>query len=320
VGRVGSAFGVPLSGFSHSISVFTLDGRLLDANEQERLGSQIRIVTPGYFDAIGMNLVRGRGITTADRAGARTVAVINETAARNLFGAEDPVGKHISFGTRLGLGGDRLNGEIVGLVRDVKDVALRSPARPHVYFAHAQWPVNFLQPVIRTAGPPLALAEAARRAVAQVDPDVPVYDVRSLTQLRAASTARDRFVMLVLGVFASAALSLAAVGIYGVVAHAVGQRRRELGIRLALGARAADIVRLVLSQGAVMAGAGSALGLAGALVATRALRGLLYRTTPNDPSTLTAGTLVLLLVALLASYVPARRASRVNPVEALRHE
>jgi ABC-type antimicrobial peptide transport system permease subunit len=174
--------------------------------------------------------------------------------------------------------------------------------------------------VLRTTGDPLALAEPARRAVAAVDPNVPVFQVRSLPQLRAASTARTRFLMLVLGIFAGAALALAAVGIYGVVAYAVAQRTRELGIRMALGARAADIVRLIIHQGAVLTGVGAAIGLLGALLATRALRGLLYQVTPTDPSTLTAGTLALIAVALLASYVPARRAARVNPVEALRHE
>jgi ABC-type antimicrobial peptide transport system permease subunit len=180
--------------------------------------------------------------------------------------------------------------------------------------------VGFLQPVVRTGGDPRALAEPARRVVAAVDPNVPVFRVRTFSELRAASTARTRFLMLVLGAFAGAALTLAAVGIYGVVAYAVAQRRRELGIRMALGAKAADIVRLVVRQGAVLAGAGAAIGLAGAMVATSALRGLLFEVTPTDPPTLTAGTITLVGVAMLASYLPARRASRLDPVEALRHE
>jgi predicted permease len=317
---VGLVFGLPLSGLSFSISVNAIDGRTLTAAEQERLGAQLRFVTPGYFPTMGMTVLRGRGITPADGAGGRPVAVINETAARRLFGSDDPIGRHLEFGTRMGLGGDRVNGEIVGVVRDVKDVALGNPARGHVYFAHAQWPVGFLQPVLRTGGDPEALATAARNAVAAVDPDVPVYRVRTLTQLRAASAARERFLMLVLGVFAAAALALAAVGIYGVVAHTVAQRTRELGIRMALGARAADILWLVLRQGAFLGGAGGALGLAGALVASRALERLLYQVTPSDPPTLALGVGALLLVTLAASYLPARRAAGVDPVEALRHE
>jgi putative ABC transport system permease protein len=317
---VGLVFGLPLSGLSFSISVYALDGRTLTSAEQERLGAQIRFVTPGYFPTIGMTVLRGRGITPADGAGGRPVAVINETAARRLFGDDDPIGRHLEFGTRMGLGGDRLNGEIVGVVRDVKDVALGNPARGHVYFAHAQWPVGFLQPVLRTGGDPEALATAARNAVAAVDPDVPVYRVRTLTQLRAASAARERFLMLVLGVFAGAALLLAAVGIYGVVAHAVAQRTRELGIRMALGARAADILWLVLRQGVFLGGTGAALGLVGALAASRVLEQLLYQVTPSDPATLALGAGGLLVVTLAATYLPARRAAGVDPVEALRHE
>jgi predicted permease len=317
---VGMIFGTPLSGFGYSITPTALDGRRLTDEEQNRFYTQLRFVTPGYFETMGIALVRGRAFTDQDRAGAPTVAVVNETAARQLFGSTDVIARRVEHGTRMGLGGDRVNGEIVGVVRDVKDVALSEPPRAHVYYAHAQWPVGFLQPVVRTGGDPRALAEPARRVVAAVDPNVPVFRVRTFSELRAASTARTRFLMLVLGTFAGAALTLAAVGIYGVVAYAVAQRRRELGIRMALGARAADIVRLVVRQGAVLAGAGGAIGLVGALLATRALRGLLYQTTPTDPPTLTAGTVVLVAIALIASYVPARRASRVSPVEALRHE
>jgi predicted permease len=317
---VGMIFGLPLSGFGFSITPTALDGRPLSDEEQNHLYTQLRFVTPGYFETMGIELLRGRTFTDQDRAGSAPVALVNEAAARHLFGTTEVIGRRVEHGTRMGLGGDRVNGEIVGVVRDVKDVALSAPARAHVYFPHAQWPVGFLQPVLRTSGDPLALAEPARRVVAAVDPNVPVYQVRTLSQLRAASTARTRFLMLVLGVFAAAALALAAVGIYGVVAYAVAQRTRELGIRMALGARASDIVRLVVRQGAVLAGAGGVIGLAGAILATRTLRGLLFEVTPTDPPTLTAGTVTLVVVALVASYVPARRAARVSPVDALRQD
>jgi predicted permease len=320
VSGVGMIYGLPLTGFGFSITPTALDGRPLSDAEQEDYHTQLRFVTPGYFATMGIEVLRGRAFTDQDRAGASPVAVLNETAARHLFGDTDVIGHRIEHGTRMGLGGERVHGEIVGVVRDVKDASLAAAPRALVYFAHAQWPVGYLQPVVRTAGDPLTLAEPARSAVAEVDPNVPVYQVRTLSQLRAASTGRTRFLMLVLGVFAAAALLLAAVGIYGVVTYAVAQRTRELGIRMALGARALDIVRLVVRQGFAMAGIGAAAGLAGALAATQALRGLLYQTTPTDPPTLTGGTLTLIAVALVASYVPARRAARVNPVEALRHE
>jgi predicted permease len=317
---VGMIFGLPLTGFGFSITPTALDGRPLTAEEQDRLSTQLRFVTPGYFETMGIGLVHGRTFTPQDRSGAAPVAVVNESAARRLFGTTEVIGRRVEHGTRMGLGGDRVNGEIVGVVRDVKDVGLGAPARAHVYYAHAQWPVGSIQPVLRIVGDPLTLAEPARAVVAAVDPDVPVFQVRTLSQLRTASAGRTRFLMVVLGIFAGAALVLSAVGIYGVVAYAVAQRTRELGIRMALGARAADIVRLVVRQGAVMAGLGGAVGLAGALLATRVLRGLLYQVTPTDPPTLTGGTLVLVAVALLASYLPARRAARVSPVEALRQD
>jgi predicted lysophospholipase L1 biosynthesis ABC-type transport system permease subunit len=246
--------------------------------------------------------------------------VVSATAGRMLFDGADPLGHRFDLGTGMGLGRGRVGGEVVGVVGDVKDASLRAPARPLVYAVHRQFPVGYLQVVLRTTGDPLALAEPARRAVAEVDPNVPLYQVRTLEQLLGASVAQARFMTMVLGLFATIALVLAAVGIYGVIAYAVAQRTRELGIRLALGARAADILWLILRQGAVLGGLGVALGLAGALLATRALERLLYQVTPSDPSTFTAGAVGLLAVALVASYLPARRAAGVDPVEALRHE
>jgi predicted permease len=269
---------------------------------------------------MGIPVMRGRGVSETDRAGSPPVMMVSETGGRLLFGGQDPLGHRFTLGTGMGLGRGRVGGEVVGVVGDVKDASLRAPARPLVYAVHRQFPVGFLQVVVRTTGDPLALAEPARRAVAEVDPDVPLYQVRTLEQLLGASVAQARFMTMVLGLFATIALVLAAVGIYGVIAYAVAQRTRELGIRLALGARAADILWLILRQGVILGGLGAALGLAGALVATRALERLLYQVTPSDPTTFTLGTLGLLIVALVATYVPARRAAGVDPVEALRHE
>jgi putative ABC transport system permease protein len=321
VTAVGAIFGLPLTGFDFSISMTSVDGRTFDAQEQaQRTSPQMRIVTPGYFAAMGIPLVRGRGISDQDQAGGPPVVVVSETGGRLIFGGEDPLGHRFELGTRMGLGRGRVGGEVVGVVGDVKDASLRAPPRPLIYAVHRQFPVRFLQVVLRTPGDPLALAEPARQAVAAVDPNVPLYRVRTLGQLLGASVAQARFMTLVLGLFAAVALALAAVGIYGVVAYTVAQRTRELGIRLALGARAADILWLVLRQGAILGGLGAAIGLAGALVSTRALARMLYEVTPSDPATFALGTVGLLAVALVASYLPARRASGVDPVEALRHD
>jgi predicted permease len=319
--QVGAIFGLPLTGFDFSISVNSLDGRERTLQEEAAGPSpQLRIVTPGYFAAMGIPLLRGRGIAATDRAGAPPVMVVSETGGRLLFAGEEPLGHRFTLGTGMGVGRGRVGGEVIGVVGDVKDASLRQPPRPLVYAVHRQFPVGFLQVVLRSGGDPLALAEPARRVVADVDPNVPVYQVRTLEQLLRGSVAQARFMTTVLGVFAATALVLAAVGIYGVVAYAVAQRTRELGIRLALGARAADILWLVLRQGAVLGGLGAGLGLGAALLASRVLTRLLYQVTPSDPPTFVAGAAGLLVVALAASYLPARRAAGVDPVEALRHE
>lgn len=321
VTAAGSIFGLPLTGFDFSISIRSADGQTFDMEEQNRrVSPQMRIVTPGYFAAMGIPVLRGRGITAQDRDGTPPVVVVSETAGRLIFDGEDPLGHHFELGTSMGLGRGRVGGEVIGVAGDVKDASLRAAPRPLIYAVHRQFPVGYLRVVLRTSGDPLALAEPARRVVAAVDPSVPVYRVQTIAQLLGASVAQARFMTLVLGVFAAVALALAAVGVYGVVAYAVAQRTRELGIRMALGARAADILWLILRQGAILGGLGAAAGLAGALLATRTLERLLYQVTPSDPTTFAFGTLGLLAVALIASYLPARRAAGVQPVEALRHE
>jgi putative ABC transport system permease protein len=321
VTAVGTIFGLPLSGFNFSISLKSLDGRRLDAEEQNRrVGPQLRIVTPGYFAAMGIPLREGRGITPRDRNGTARVIVVSETAARRIFEGADPIGHQFELGTGMGLGRGAVGGEVVGLVGDVKDAALAEPPRPLVYAVHDQFPVGYLQVVLRATGDPLALAEPARRAITEIDPDVPLFRVQTLAQRVSASVAQARFLTLLLVLFAGIAAALAAVGIYGVVAYAVAQRTRELGIRMALGARGDDVLWLVLRQGVALAAAGTALGLSGAALATRALGRLLYQVSQSDPVVFTTGALALMAIASLASFVPARRAARTDPVEALRHE
>jgi predicted permease len=320
VEAAGGIFGLPLSGFSFSISLSDLDGRALDPEEQERLSAQIRVVTPDAFRALGIPLRGGRGIAESDRHGAPPVVVLNEAAARHLFGGEDPLGHRLTIGTGFGLGWGAAGGEVVGIVGDVRDQAIAAPPRPTIYLAHRQMPVGFLAVVLRTAGDPVALAGPAAEEVRRLDPELAVFDVRPMGELVAGSVAASRFYASMIAAFAATALLLAAVGLYGVLAFSVGERAREIGVRMALGAARADVLRLVLRQGVLLTGAGLGIGLAAAAGASRLLASLLYGTTPTDPATFAAVPAVLAAAALAAIYVPARRALRLDPVAVLRQE
>ena len=320
VQSAGAIFGLPLSGFGYSISALTLDGRQLPQDEQERLSTQIRTVTPDFFRTMGVPIRRGRGIEQSDRAGTPPVIVINQAAAHLIWPGANPLGHHLVVGTRLGLGGEQAGGEVVGVIDDLKDRNLARPVKPTIYLSHAQFPMGYLSVVIRTVGDPLLAARPAQQALAAVDPDVPAFQVRSMEQLVAASVAQPRLFAMLLAVFAAVAILLAAIGLYGVLSQGVAQRTRELGIRLALGARGREIVGLVVRQGAVLAGTGVILGLLAGLAATRVLSSLLFQVAPRDPLTFAAVTLLLLGVGLVASWLPARRAARVDPATALREE
>lgn len=320
VRSAGAVFGLPLTGFGYSISVYALDGRVLSQEEQDVLSVQIRIVTPDYFAAMGIPIRRGRGILPNDRSGAPPVIIVNESAARRVWPGEDPLGHRLLIGSRLGFGGERAGGEVVGVIGDLKERSLSESARPTIFLSHAQFPMGFMGVAIRTTGDPLTLAEPARAALAATDPNVPLFRLRSMEQLRAESVAQPRLYALLLAVFSLAAITLAGVGLYGVLAQTVAQRGRELGVRIALGATARDVVGMVVSQAARLAAAGVVLGLAGGFVAARLLATLLFSVKPSDPGTFAAVGSGLFLVALLASVIPARRATRVDPMEALRTE
>jgi predicted permease len=302
------------------MSVYELDGRVLSQEEQDVLSVQIRIVTPDYFAAMGIPIRRGRGIVPNDRTGAPPVMVVNEAAAKRVWPGQDARGHRLIIGSRLGFGGDRAGGEVVGVIGDLKERGLAQPARPTIYLSHAQYPMGFMGVAIRATGDPLALAEPARAALAATDPDVPLFRVRSMEQLVAASVAQPRLYALLLAVFALVAITLAGVGLYGVLAQTVAQRGRELGVRMALGATARDVVGMVVTQAARLAGAGVLFGLAGGFAAARLLATLLYGVKPSDPGTFVVVGSGLFLIALLASVIPARRATRVDPMEALRTE
>ncbi len=320
VESAGAIFGLPLTGFGYSISALTLDGRQLSQEEQEQLSVQIRVVTPDFFRAMSIPVRRGRSIEPGDRAGTPPVIVVNEAAARHIWPGADPLGHHLVVGTRLGLGEEHAGGEVVGVIGDLKDENLTSPAEPTIYLSHAQFPTGYMSIAIRTGGNPLLLNNAARQALAATDPDVPMFRVRSMEQLVAASVAQPKLYAVLLTIFAGVAILLAAIGLYGVLAQGVAQRRRELGIRIALGARTREVVRLVLRQAFLLAAAGVALGLLAGLLATRILTGLLHGVNPRDPLTLGGVTLLLFGVCLLASWLPARRAARVEPMDVLREE
>jgi putative ABC transport system permease protein len=281
-------------------------------------GLRHKDVVPGYFEAIGLPLVAGRGFEPSDDAKAPPVAIVNAALAREFFPGEDPIGRRISF--QRPDAATHTWRTIIGLVADEKQDGLATPVRPEVYVSHRQRPQFDMTIVLRAVVPPESLVPDVRRVLRGLDAGVPLYGVRTMEQIVAESTARERFTMRLLGGFAALALLLAAVGIYGVVACSVSSRRREIGVRMALGAGRGDIVRMVQGEGLRLAVVGLALGLALALLTGRALASVVFEIAPADPLTFAAVSLFLGIVALAATLLPARRASRVEPVAALRAE
>ena len=314
VDSAGVTFGLPLSGAGFVLS-FDVDGRAAPPPNAEPR-AQVRVASPGYFAAMGIPLRRGRSFTAADRAGAPQVLLISEETVRRYFPNEDPIGKRIQFGwTR---DGSRLGGEIVGVVGDVRQGSLSGDRTPHAYAAWEQWPLDEVTVVMRTQTDPGAVLRAAEAVVTSLDRDLPVYDSYTLASLVSRSLGEPRFYLLLLTVFAVLAVVLAAVGIYGVMAYTVQQRTREIGIRIALGASTERVVGMVVRRGLALAIAGVALGTIGAYALTRVLRSLLFGVSERDPLTFAGVAVLLGAVALVASWVPARRAARVDPLTAMR--
>ena len=281
----------------------------------EEPDADIRGVDPQYFRAMHIPIVRGQPFTDFDGPQVRKAVVINETLARTLFRNEDPIGQHV-----LMPWGDTLRGEIVAVAGDAKSVALDVAPRPTIYWAMSQFPSSFMTLVVRSAEDPLRVAPAIRAELRALDPNQPLADVRTLEEYLDRSVAQRRLTMLLLAAFAGIAFALAAVGIYGVLAHSVAQRTREIGLRMALGARAHDVLRMVVRQGMGAVGAGVLAGVAGALTLTRVMTSLLFGVSATDPLTFAGVAAVFAGVALLACWLPARRAARVDPMVALRYE
>ncbi len=283
---------------------------------QLRPGAEFNVVTPGYFATMEIPLLQGRDLGEHDGWDAPAVVLVNRTLARQFWPGESAVGKRVT----LGEPDEGAWMTVVGVVADVSQRSLTSEMRPQMYAPHAQVGLEEMALLVRSTMEPAALVPAIRNAVRQIDPGVPVSEVQSLTQVRSASIATDRFRTLVLATFSLLALALAAIGVYGVISYGVVQRSREIGIRVALGARRAEILRLVVGESMLTVGIGIAVGLLAAVGLSRFIASLLYSVRPDDPTTFAAITALIAAVALAACVIPARRAMRVDPATTLRSE
>jgi predicted permease len=277
-------------------------------------------VGPSFFKTLGMPMTLGRGIESRDLAPSPKVAVANEAFAREALSGRNPIGHRVRFGTFTWE--DKPEFEIVGVVQDARYASLRKAPVPTIYIPYSQLPSMLVDLTfeLRTAGDPLALVPTVRSAVHDLDADLPISDIRTQTQQIAETLMQERLFGRLSSFFGGLAVLLACVGLYGLMAYTVNQRTHEIGIRMALGAERRGLLRLILAQGLKLALIGVAIGVASALALTRFLASLLYRVKPADPLTFIAVSLILISVALLACYTPARRATKVDPLVALRYE
>ena len=293
----------------------TIEGYTAQPGESTEVNSSG--ISPGYIEALRMPIERGRSFNEQDRPGAPGVVMINEEFARRYWSGQDAIGKHIQMGDRTRSDSSL---EVVGVVKDGKYVTLGEDAKPFFYFNLAQRYESSPTLVVRTHGNPVDYLAAVRNEVASLDQNLPLFDVKTMREHLGIALLPARLAGSVLGIFGVVALILAAAGIYGVMAYSVAQRTREIGIRMALGARSADVMRMVVRQGMKLVAIGAAIGLTGAFVLTRLMTSLLYGVSATDPVTLAAISVLLGVVALLACYLPGRRATRVDPMIALRYE
>jgi putative ABC transport system permease protein len=304
---------LPLDTSDEPRTDFTIVGRAPLPSGQGYL-ADYRDASPDYFRAMGIPLLKGRAFTDQDKADRPMVVIINETLARRYWpDGLNPIGQRLRLGPRF-------IPEIVGIVGDVKNSALNQQTAPAMYTSYLQIPEMKMSLVVRAEGDPANMIRAVEKQVWAVDKDQPMYKIRTMEQVVGESQSSSRFTLALLAIFAAVAMGLAAVGIYGVISYTVTQRTREIGIRIALGAERGDVLRLVVGQGTVLAVTGVAVGLVGALALTRVMRSLLFGVSATDPLIFAGAALFLAAVAMLASYIPARRAMSVDPTVSLRYD
>jgi len=317
--------GVQVTGITNSLppiqndanDSFTIEGRRAGAGDEAPIAT-VLLVDPGYFKALNIPVLRGRAFLDTDRVNAPRVAMISETLANRHFPNENPVGKRMKIG-----GAERADMpwmEIVGVVKDVRYDGLKGPVDPAYYMPYAQVPQRGQDIVIKSASDPASLANAVRAEIRAVDTDIPLLRVTTLEERMSQAVGEPRFQTTLLAVFSGIALLLSAIGIYAVISYSITLRTHEIGVRMSLGASRSDVLRMVVREGMVLAGVGGLIGLVGALALTRFMAGLLFEISPRDPLTFATVSGIMLGVAFLACFIPARRATRVDPMIALRYE
>jgi putative ABC transport system permease protein len=318
---------MPFSGLDSSTGFF-VEGRPAPARADQQQ-THPRAVSATYFEVMNIGVVAGRSFTSADRDGAAKVTLINQAMARTFFPGENPIGRRIALDLEtMQFYPDRpptrnipaAMREIIGVVADIRHSSLRLGAQPEMYVPFLQYPVRDMTVVMRTATDPLGLAAPAREAIRSVDPNQPVANIETVSGLVARSIAQPRANSLIIATFACAAVMLAMIGIFGLVAHDVAQRTRELGIRLALGEQPRGLHALIVGDGFKLVAAGLALGIPAALGAGRWLSSLLFDISPADPVTVVSAAATLIVVSLVACFIPAKRATRIDPIATLRSE
>jgi putative ABC transport system permease protein len=298
-----------------SRSCFAPGEQKTEPNPATSSDAQFLIVSPGYFDAMQTTILKGRDFNHSDRLGSRGVMIVNQAFVRSFLPGQDPIGHHFSVCWNT-----PNPAEIVGVVADARQTKLNKAPEPTIFLPNAQAAMYFASIVARATGDPRQIMNSVVAAVHRVDPEQPVTGMETLETVLSASVSQPRFQLVLLGAFGLLALALATIGVYGVISYSVTQRVEEIGIRLALGAQRSTVLNLVLREALVLAGLGLAAGLFAAVGFTRVISALLYDVSPTDPITLLVVSSTLLFAALLAAFVPALRATRVDPMHALRSE